>query len=78
MADTMFDRFLKPGCILKSDQVCARCGNNTVRVRWQTCRNGVGRHIRADCARCGRYIKFLSQTPANGAAADYAEEGGKS
>ncbi|MCC6315941.1 MAG: hypothetical protein IT337_18230 [Thermomicrobiales bacterium] len=42
---------------------CRACGPVAPAVRWQTASNGA-RHLRADCPRCGRWVKFLAQTPA--------------
>jgi len=45
--------------------VCRRCGLETFpRVEWQEFAGGK-RHLRASCAACGGYIKFLPQTPEN-------------
>jgi hypothetical protein len=52
---------------------CTRCGGRDITARWQHLRDG-RRAIRADCARCRRYVKYLPQTQANVALADV--EGG--
>ena len=44
---------------------CRRCGVELApRVSWQNCVGGK-RHLRANCAVCGGWIKFLAQTPEN-------------
>jgi hypothetical protein len=42
---------------------CAKCGNKTFGLRWQLFANGT-RHIRVECGRCDRFVKYLRQTPA--------------
>ena len=48
---------------------CRHCGSADRRYTWQELANGT-RHIRADCARCGRYVCYAPQTPGNRALAD--------
>jgi hypothetical protein len=50
---------------------CWRCGSLEVRVYWQQAAGG-RRAVRVDCARCGRFITFAPQTPANVALAEAA------
>ncbi len=50
--------------------MCSACGVDVApRVSWQQIAGG-RRHIRAECPRCGGYLKFLPQTPENVALAD--------
>jgi ssDNA-binding Zn-finger/Zn-ribbon topoisomerase 1 len=51
------------------DASCPACGKTGLRLRWQTFAGG-RRHVRADCAHCGKNRGFAPQTPANVAAAD--------
>lgn len=39
---------------------CAACAEVRPRLTWQA-KAGGGYHLRADCPRCGRYIKFVPQ-----------------
>jgi hypothetical protein len=50
---------------------CDRCHSRDVALSWQQVSNG-GKRIRAECRRCGRFVKFLPETPENVAAADAA------
>jgi hypothetical protein len=40
--------------------LACRCGATTFRTSWQTFRNGT-KHVRMDCAACGRFIRYLKQ-----------------
>jgi hypothetical protein len=40
------------------------CGSPDQRLSWQTFANQT-RHIRCDCRRCGRFLNYVRQTPAN-------------
>jgi hypothetical protein len=37
---------------------CAGCGATEIRTWWQTFANGT-KHVRAECARCGRFLRYL-------------------
>jgi hypothetical protein len=39
---------------------CKRCGSSAIKTRWQTFRDG-GRHLRAECAVCGTFRRYLAQ-----------------
>jgi hypothetical protein len=53
---------------------CYRCGAaDAPRLRWQTCSNG-RRHLRADCAVCGAFLKWLAQTADNVALVEVPDE----
>jgi hypothetical protein len=39
---------------------CRRCGATAFRTAWQTFANGT-RHVRADCAGCGTFARYLKQ-----------------
>lgn len=43
---------------------CPRCGATRFRFGWQVFSNGT-RHIRVECADCGAYVCYASQTPEN-------------
>src|SRR6185312_6957850 len=40
--------------------VCRRCGGARFRTSWQTFSDGT-RHVRADCAACGAFVRYLKQ-----------------
>lgn len=56
---------------------CQACGWTEARLQWQTFANGT-RHIRAECRRCGRYIRFVPQTQDNVQRADREATSGPS
>jgi hypothetical protein len=39
---------------------CRGCGAAEVKTRWQEFKDG-SRHIRAECARCGGFLRYLTQ-----------------
>lgn len=41
---------------------CPNCGTQAPHLTWQA-KAGGGYHLRADCFRCGRYLKFVPQAP---------------
>jgi hypothetical protein len=51
---------------------CSGCNGTTFKTSWQTFANGT-RHLRMDCAECGRFVRFTKQTPAALSAAVEAE-----
>lgn len=40
--------------------ICNHCGSDKMKYSWQQMKNG-GKHLRVDCAECGRYVKFAPQ-----------------
>jgi hypothetical protein len=49
---------------------CRNCGTSGApRLTWQTCRNQ-RRHIRANCAKCGSFLRYVEQTARNCMAAE--------
>jgi hypothetical protein len=60
---------------------CRKCGPTEYKTRVQVCKNG-DRHLRADCASCGRFIRYLpwrqdasEPSPAHGRQPDVREDG---
>jgi hypothetical protein len=51
------DRMPTPNGLL-----CRKCGAAEFRTHWQTHSNG-SQHVRADCARCGHFVRWLKQSP---------------
>src|SRR6266542_5977771 len=49
-----------PAQTLPDGIVCRKCGAAEFRTYWQTFANG-NRHVRADCARCGAFVRYLKQ-----------------
>jgi NMD protein affecting ribosome stability and mRNA decay len=49
--------------------VCTKCGGLESRLRWQASSDGQ-RHLRAECATCGRFFRYVEQTPVRIAAAE--------
>ena len=50
--------------------LCPRCGSDKVKYRNIEFLSGKGKHIKAICVKCRRYIKFMSQKTIT----DYCDE----
>lgn len=42
--------------------VCSKCGADALRLTWTVFSNGT-RHIRGDCAACGKFSQYVPQSP---------------
>ena len=58
------------------DEPCPIDGTTELRLRWRDHANGT-KHIEARCARCGRFMLWLPQTPEAAAEADQYQEAPK-
>lgn len=63
MSESLFgnDDTGEPGHLV-GGVACSVCGSGFVTIGWQQIAGG-RYHLRADCAVCGRYVKYLPQTP---------------
>lgn len=57
----LFDDSPRPTAQLDG-AACGHCGGRDLVFRWQEIAGG-RKHLRADCAACGRYVKFVAQRP---------------
>ena len=46
-----------PRCRAPDGLLCLHCGAAAFRTSWQSFANGT-RHVRADCARCGAFVRW--------------------
>jgi hypothetical protein len=51
-----------PRCPVPDGLLCPKCGAAEFRTAWATFKDG-SRHVRADCAKCGAFVRFLKQSP---------------